>query len=165
MRFAPVLLVLLLSACGGSGTTTADTPEATSSPTPTKQTATIEQYASIIAENRRDVDETMMQLEECSIDAISTCGFVALSASTRAEIVALQLNGASDPKSLKYVGDPPAEVAPLVDDTVSAAENVTRAFETYEVCGAPAECPTELFKVAMEFESLQESMDAWGPYL
>ncbi len=109
--------VLLLVGCSGSST-------AGSSPSSAVSTATTQQYASVIAPITAEAKTKTAALDGCSGPQPLSCKLSALDASWTAENFISKYGLYFDPASKGYLGDPPAEIAPLAGETKAAAERV-----------------------------------------
>lgn len=105
---------------GCSGSSTADT-----SPAPTVSAATTQQYASVIAPITAEAKTKADGIDECSGPPSSlNCKLAALAANWAAQDFLTKYGIYFDPASKGYLGDPPAEIAPLLVVTKTAAEDV-----------------------------------------
>lgn len=163
------LALAAVAACGGDQPSS---PETTASPTPTAATATVSQYASLIAPYERDWREQIATVEDdCRrIDTLLACSLGYMTLGTLAETVHLVLSGAVDnPDSPNYLGEPPAEIARLIGQTLEAAESVPGAVEAWQDsdCVDPLadECLGESLALRRAFGDLTAAYDSWRPYL
>lgn len=175
--------VLAISACGGGGSDgpapaptieeTASEPEPTEEPEPEAETATVQQWASKIAEVEGGVRESVQDWEEedcLPVDLASGnwfCGMNMRGMSTNAQIVVLTIQGGTKEGVPAYIGEPPAEIATLVTETLDAAidaEDATAA--AIESCDASADdCHVKAVNAVIAMGQLERKLDAWKPYL
>lgn len=170
---AAAVALVTLAACGNDDEPTvtpspAPTPtDPTLTPTPAEpETATVAQYASLIAEHEGGWRESVATIEDTCTDpdAIPICAATYLTASFQAETLALDLSGAGD-----EIGEPPTEIADLLADTGAAASAYADAYEAWSATGCEdpldLECGvSESFEMGMALDELTEKFDAWEPY-
>ena len=169
-----LFVVSAVAACG-SGDTTAKSADASPSPIASTAvdsaaaahpTASVAQYASIIAKERADFAESAEKLRPCAIDSSDfVCVATLLSASLQAETLDIQLEGASvdGPNNQLYIGPPPAEIESLVADTRSAAQEVQARADAYDACSS--RCEDEFAQAYFAASDLDDQLKAWEPYL
>lgn len=183
-RHLGIVLVLTLAACGGgsddTGSTTSTTKPAAT--TTTIETATISQYASIVAEDQAEllakIDEAdgcvgLYEPYACSISA----SLAAFTAQLTAQSLHIRLTAADDdkPNNGHYIGAVPEEIEKLVADTISAADEVATTVQAFSDAscaaqpGAPAtpaaNCSDLASAAWLALGRLENEMRAWGPYL
>jgi hypothetical protein len=140
---AAIAMALALSACGDDSE-----PKVDAAPAPVAATATVSQFASAFA--GADLPEAIEKAQEAcgllmeSADA-PICGVTALTL----EYTATGLVG-----KLEDLGQPPAEIAALVDATLLSAAEVRDAAAGFDEDHAP------LMRAMMGFPG-----DEWAPYL
>jgi hypothetical protein len=173
----PVAALLLVAGCSGSPD---DAPQASESPsadpgaTPADaeelaDTATVEQWASVIAEQQLSVDEAQESWDDatCSpsvaadgaADCVAYLTVMGLTAST----AAITIGGAADPDSPTYIGDPPEEIADLVAATIADAEAAAAASE--DVDCFEGDCLSDALEFHDAWNDLRGDLAAWTPYL
>lgn len=147
--------VLALAGCGSTAKPAAGPP---ATPSPTVSTATITTYASRLNGPLKDYRDAWKKYEDtCLIDdSDPICGVLLLTVNLSAKNVALSIHGAEDASSHVYAGKPPAEIAQLVADTLTAAGTVDT--ETGDADHLPNGW-------AADANRLDGLVDAWGPYL
>lgn len=157
-----------LASCGGDQ----PGPEAIAGPSPTAAGATVSQFASLIAPYERDWNDQVATVEDdCRrVDTLVACNLGYVTLSLLAETVHLVLTGAVDsPDSPDYLGEPPAEISRLIDQTLEAAESVPAAVETWRDsdCVDPLadECLAEALNLRRAVGDLTAAYDSWRPYL
>jgi hypothetical protein len=91
-----------------------------------------------------------------------------------AETLDVELRAAIEnrPNNQLYIGQYPAELAPLVAATRSAITNLTADLQAYKdaLCGevtidVAVACVTPAFAVGSSTSQLKSQIDAWGPYI
>lgn len=149
-------------------------PQASLAPAPSPaDAATISQYASLLASHDREWREQLETTEEdCrSIDLHpSTCKLGYMTLGLQAELIEILLGGARDnPDSPGYLGDPPAEVADLVERTLAAARAASDAVEAWleAECADILDraCTVEARAMRWAVNDVTRSLDAWRPYM
>lgn len=166
------IAVLALSGCSG-GTAT----EAAGSPSPPASASasagpTVEEFGSIISENRRDVDEWLEKWDEHTCSPLSVgdgdplCEAHLVAGGYTAEAVKLSLQGATSTQSLVHIGDPPDEIKQLWLETEQAASAAADAGdEIPDDCAAASDCVGKVGDFVTAFEDVQSKFDSWDPYL
>lgn len=158
---------LVLSACT-AGTTE---PPAVESETAAAGVSS-EQFASIIAESRRPVDEWLENWQNggCSAVAVEQgdplCSSYLVSGKLTAETAKLKMEGATKPGVPAYIGEPPSDVAIVwgsTEDVAAAAADAGAALP--EDCSADAECVNKVFVFVSAMRDLQSKYDAWEPFM
>jgi hypothetical protein len=157
------LLLAGLTGCGG-GSDAEVQPAATPSPTPTGKQATVQQWASLIAQQDQKLDETLGQWHEDDCSALSLdyplCEIKFMTLGTVAKTLDIQLQGATSESSPSYLGEPPSEVATLVQETVDAAHEAATLADDPDVKDVG---------VAVRFEGAVDALSTayagWAPYL
>ena len=132
------MLSAAVAACGSEGSADAstespsasDSTSAESSEEPVEQTATVNQYASIIAKNG-DLAKQIEAMDDCdwlgrgSLDydpQSIVCTVGVLTMSYQSMTLSLSLTSAQDSTAPAFIGAPPAGIETLVADTVTAAD-------------------------------------------
>jgi hypothetical protein len=166
-----VLAVALLAGCGASGGAQQGSASKThgsasvgtslsTTPSPTESTATAAQYASIVAKDQQSMADSIRSFtrDYCAVDpsAPPRCLAEALALNLEAQTLVLELNGAKDPSSPTFIGAPPSDVAPLVDDTLGAARTLARASKGMK---------PKMVQVEFAIDDLQREFAAWSPYM
>lgn len=163
-----VLLAGLLAGCAGGSAPSAGSSSTSPSATPsaTGTTASVGQYAGIIAGYREDVARDAETLKGCVIDsADTTCEITLLTVSVMSEGLSTELEGASvdGPNNGLYIGAPPAEIARLLEKTQSASLDVKTMADAYLICKSA--CRDEFAQAYFSVTRLETKFDAWEPYL
>ena len=166
-------LAAALALTAAAGCTSTATPDAAQTPpspsasasattSPTAATATVEQYASIVASVERDLRQAAKSTE-CE-PTVPACALTMLSIQPTAGLLARELQAAPD-----EIGYPPAEIAALVSDTAAKAREFEKAGEKMQrVCSdrpASVGCLSQQIEAGISWGSLESTLDAWGPYL
>lgn len=179
------VLLASLSACGSdsageppgqaaSASTAAPTESTT--PTPEVDTATVEQYASIVAKNQ-DLKKQIGTMSDCdwlgsgSLDADPAsivCQAGVLTLSFQAGTLSTSLKSAQKPGVPAFIGSPPAEIEALVADTVSASDALEKAAAAANKAGceqtAAGKCAALRIDVMQAMGDLERELYAWEPY-
>lgn len=84
--------------------------------------------------------------------------------------LAIDLEPASRDEARAYVGEPPAEIAPLVDDTIAVAREVKATVNELDparqrVDGKASGCLGLLLDFSSAMDDLSAELDAWDAYL
>ncbi|WP_166825344.1 hypothetical protein [Brevibacterium limosum] len=133
-----------------------------------------EEFASIIAEGRRDVDDWLETWDEnyCSPMGVAdgtdimACELSLISGGLIAETKRLELDSATNEDSLVYLGDPPESIAIIWQSTEDAAAAASEAGEAIpENCSTSDDCVSKVMDFEMAMEDLQGKYDAWDPYM
>jgi hypothetical protein len=162
-------------ACGDGASTSVPTAEGAplaEAATPTPDTATVSQWASLVAPYAREWHDLVDTVEEdCRRPAtVVVCHLGYMNLSLRADIIATTLTGViSVPGHPDYLGEPPAEISRLVERTIEAAEGVEPAHGAYSATGCrdpyADECRAEASAMRSAVRELTAAYDAWAPYL
>lgn len=182
---AGAALVLLAACGGGSGnaaspatSTTSVASPTTGQATPPEQTATVEQYASIIAKQKPDLTKYLDELTGPDCDWTSPgsvqvdpqligCWTYPLTLSYAASTLSLSLTGAQKQGVPAYIGAVPPELKGIVADTIAAADKFTPdSANTIQACvkAAGTDCATTLFDFSYNMKQLRDQLAAWSPY-
>lgn len=190
MTMLATTALLLTAACGDSTdasapATTEATQEASAEPEPTSEAttaaepaaeetedagATVQQWASLVAEGAssvRDAHATWEDENGClpgDEDFVCTTGMLTMSLT--ASTLATLLEAGTNVGAPGYIGDPPAEVAGLVEDTRTAATQAADAADAAaDACmDGSEECLSLGMVMSIEYGRLLQQLDAWGPY-
>lgn len=178
----------LLASCSSSVTTEGTSASTSSSSisssseaasaTSTGQTASVQQYASLVAQQKPDLLDYIDQLTggDCdwtspgsvSVDPSSvTCWVVPLTVSYSASTLSLKLKGAQKPGVPAYIGAVPDELKGIVEDTIAAADKLDPDKATAVqncVKTAGPDCTTTLFDFQYNLRELKSQLAAWSPY-
>ena len=163
-----VAALAMAAACGGSSSagSAALSPAATSTPSAAVQTATIAQYASIVASSERSIRSGAKYVEQCptfGAESIPpTCAGWAVDVNATATTLYTKLTGAEGPDkptNQLFIGAPPTEIATLVADTKAAAKAASK-IQNYRSAGAVGRYVRFQYAV----RQLLEQLDAWKPY-
>lgn len=166
--FAALGILISLSGCG-SASTVADKPSvaASESPTPTRPSATAAQFASVIAEDEKGWRDYNDNIGDCAwsrvigkttIDRlkVTTCSL---------NLQTVTLTAQTTIRNLNALGNPPAEISPLVTRTILAltplgAIDATTACEDM-ISQSCSDAETEANGAIRPVVSV---LDAWRPY-
>jgi len=166
--------ILALAGCGDNAAPEEPEPTGSAAPvaSPTPETATVQQWASLIAPLARNWRDLAAEQDEVCLDpqTVTACHLNYLNFKIQSETIILVIDGAAhNPNHPDYLGEPPAEIQRLVEDTLEAAEQVTPAWEAYDAtgCGDPFadSCRGEGFRMRMAVDNVTRVFDAWEPYL
>lgn len=165
---------VLLTGCGG-GPAAAPTPTPTASPT--GKTATVAQYASLVAREKSDNVATINKLLDSNTCALTSpgrvevrspglCSAYAVTAGLQAMTLSVMLTGAKNPDAQMYVGEPPQEIKPLVASAVAAADKVSTTQTAAQDCFTSSTdgCTTKLFDFYRALTDLRSEFNAWNAY-
>lgn len=169
---ALVAAAFIFTGCSASGEpTTTDAQPAAEAETSGPAS---EEFASIIAQSRRDVDEWLDTWDEngCSSIGITTgtdimaCELSLISGGLIAETSRLKLDSATKIEAPAYIGDPPDEINIIWQSTEDAATAASEAGENLpDVCESDEGCGRKIIDFLMAMEDLQSSYDSWEPYM
>lgn len=134
----------------------------------------VEEFASIIAESRRDVDDWLDTWDdnECSSIGVSAgtdifaCELSLTSGGYVAENARLKLASATNEDAPVYIGDPPESIGIIwqsTEDTATAASEA--GDEIPDDCSTDDECAGRVMTFLMAMEDLQSKYDSWAPYM
>lgn len=135
---------------------------------------TVEEFASIIAEGRRDVDDWLETWDQnyCSPMGVAdgtdimACELSLMSGSLIAETKRLEVDSATNEDSLVFLGGPPESIAIIWQSTEDAAVAASEAGETLpEDCSTRDDCVNKARDFVMAMEELQGKYDSWDPYM
>lgn len=165
-----VAAVFMITGC--SAASEPAEPEA-QPPTQTEEAGpSVEEFASIIAESRRPVDDWLDDWDEYTCSTLSVADGDPLCEATLtgggyvAETARLELNSATKEDSLVYIGDPPDSIAIIWQSTEDVATAASEAGEEIpDDCSASDECAGAVMTFLMAMEDLQAKYDAWEPYM
>jgi hypothetical protein len=162
---AAALAVLFLAGCSGGGDARALQP-----PSPAVKQATVRQYASVIAQHGVPVQETSAEQRSCLPGDRSDfgCGARWLTLAFQVQTLSIRMRIVTDPSREEWLGEPPAEIADLVDRTMSAVLDAGAVGEDYVnavgKCSDAACAPHDL-ALMDAVRRLTSELDAWQPYL
>ena len=183
-RFGTVLVsfaVLALAGCGGTSGSAAGTVTSSASAKPTREKATVAQYASIVAKQQASMVKTLDDLLSDNCDWTTpgkvdrrpgdiTCGMSVLTVNFEAQTLQTVLIGAQKPGAPAYIGVPPDEIASILADTKTASDTLASTSNAANPCTAPAvspdsaQCVKALFDFYRAMTGMQAQFAAWGPY-
>lgn len=133
---------------------------------------TVEQFASIIAESRRPVDDWMedtWDANTCSASIVAagdvTCDLALLSGTTIASTAYIVLDTPTKIDAPGYIGDPPKEVAIIWQSTKDAAKKASDAGEEIpDDCSTDPTCASKVLAFDIAMYDLQGKYESWAPY-
>ncbi|HET6918257.1 MAG TPA: hypothetical protein VFI46_02205 [Jiangellaceae bacterium] len=170
---AAVLVALFLAACG-SGNDDLATSDTAQAATVQGGEAPVEQYASLIAGHEGEWRDSVENIHDTCADstAADACAAAYRTASEQAETIRTAISAAHDPacqasaRCSGYVGETPAEIAPLVADIEAAATDYSAAFESWDAtsCTNPLDwhCGTdEAGAMFTALGALTRQFDVW----
>lgn len=173
-------LALLTTACSGeiTGEDPAATPATTevaepenASPAPTEESASVEQWASLVARERNAYDDVQEPWEEaiCSPTTAARgavdCQAMMLTMGLVGDTASITFWEATDPGAEAYMGVPPLEIAELVTNTAIAADEVSGMGIDVDMDCFASDCVSEAFDLHRAWSALGEMYSAWEPYL
>lgn len=186
MKRLIVAVALVLAGCAAPGVTPAvptaspSTSAKVTSPSASAsgRTATVAQYASLIARNKSDyvgqIDK-LLDSRQCAITSpghVDVPGSIVCSAGIvtlgyQAETLSIILSGAMDPTKPKlFIGEPPAEIKSLIAETITASQEVKTSSEAASACATKdgPNCTTKLFTLFTALKDMRAQFDAWKPF-
>lgn len=137
-------------------------PQVPAATTPSRPTASVQQYASAVSPPIKSLRDTYQQYQAnaCAVRSADSgglaCSLAPLTFSEESQTLALTLRGSAKPGVPAYIGDPPAEIAKLVEDTTAAAEVVTDASSAQ---------PVDQGTLFAALSNLMSTLDRWDPYM
>ena len=187
MKRVIATVALLLAGCAASPGVTPAVPTASpsastkvTSPSASAsgRTATVAQYASLIARNKSDYVgqiDTLLDSRKCAITSpgdVDVPGSIVCSAGIvtlgfEAETLSIILSGAMDPTKPKlFIGEPPAEIKSLIAETITASQEVKTSSEAASACATKdgPGCTTKLFTLFTALKDMRAQFDAWKPF-
>lgn len=123
----------------------------------------LRQWGSAMSGALDDWEETATSLQECAFTDCSFSGSLnVLSASAMSKTVPLVIS-----TTKRDVGDPPAELAPLVENVETRAAQVEVAADAMEGCEWPVvgECAEFLGDLNAAMGAMSRAVVPWAPYL
>lgn len=168
MRRIGVLVLVVLFAitgCGGGSSTpkaepTGSTSNPVTSPSPT--TATVAQYASVIAQREAGIRRDYERIRSCAIfiSSATTCGLATVTVRADMFVLVNELTGKSRQTGTSFLGAPPAEVAALAATTVADARAANREAGKLH---RPL-TPNKMVPLDIALETLTNDLSGWKPY-
>ena len=167
-----LLLIVALSGCSSAGNYDESSRPSTT-PTPTADTASIAQWAGLVAERKLELDDWYEDWDDaiCS-SAASTeidCNVQLTIATFLAQTNHIVIAAPSDPAAKTYLGKVPAEISSLYAETISLTEEAQTAGDAWSEAGCESGEAGDCIGLAFEFESALDSVRtkfaAWSPYL
>jgi hypothetical protein len=173
IKTAAVLAVLLAAGCGGpAGTRSSDG-------SPSRDSATVGQYVSIVNTNRVKLDETFIELSQaCQWSApgqvandptLAICNHGPVTASRQAARLHMALTTAAQEHTPGYIGEPPNQIDSLVTQTRDQAARLRRAGGALGKSPCIAQripgCQHKLSTFTSAMTALRNRLGAWGTYL
>ncbi|WP_231442065.1 hypothetical protein [Brevibacterium zhoupengii] len=168
-----VATAFFITGCAGVPATTAGAEVEPAAETETTE-ASAEEFASIIAEGRRDVDEWLETWDEnyCSPIGVGdgtdimACEISLISGGLIADTKVIEMDSATKEDSLVYIGEPPESIAIIWQSTLDAATAASEAGEAVpDDCTTADDCTSKVMEFTMAMEDLQGKYDAWEPYM
>jgi hypothetical protein len=160
---AVIVATLAPAACGGAAAATSAASE-----------ATVEQYASLVADHEGEWRESVENIHDSCADAsaANACAAAYRTASERAEMLRTALSAAhdpdchTDPQCDGYLGEVPAEIAVLVADTDTAGADYSVALRAWDAtnCANPLDWHCGADEAGAMFSTLgalTRQFDAW----
>ncbi len=154
-----------LAGCSGSSVGDESSTSVLPSSSPSGSTASVAEYASLLARQRGVVVAALSSLEPCAGDragptrpAGRTCTVV----ETRAGDLDRALERAGDGHADDYLGLPPGDIAALLAATRAAAQDARTAARAAARC--PTSCADEMAAAVAAAHDLESELDAWATY-
>lgn len=175
LAVAGLLSIVPLSACA-SGATSTPSKEAGETPA-VEESSTVEQWASLIAQQSVDWDEWKAEWDDATCSSIAAaegamdCNLMLTSAMYMLQTTSIELEPAtSEGKKGFIASEPPAEVANLYAATEEAAPSGAAAAKAWQDanCGLSTsgeECGGLSSDLETTVDDLMSEYAAWGPYL
>lgn len=147
-------------------------PNSSSSPsTSAHPTATVADFAVVIAKHHADWDDQVAQTEENCLDPalVMACSLGYQTLGMKAETLHIRLTNVYD-SAVKgsYKGSPPEEIEDLLTETEVAALDVRDAVDAFLAtsCVDPFDpaCASEAISMQSAISGLSRSLDAWSAY-
>lgn len=133
---------------------------------PSQEFATVQQYASVVAEARRDMEEYVGIVEDCALGYSTGDIACALAPLTfRAQTSTLNIRLSQDAKDDIRLLPPPPEIADLVARTLEVTGEIEALSEAVDECDQYEGCEGEWFALSMGASKVQDILDAWQPYI
>lgn len=150
---------------------TATDAEPVEEPEPAVTGATVEQWASLVAEGANKVRAPYESWNDTDNDCLPgdtdiTCMMIMLTMQYSADAFALSLEAGAKPDAPGFIGTPPVEIHSLVADTHEAAVLATTTAEAaHDSCSEQGEdCLGLAFEADYSYGKLVDKLDAWQPY-
>lgn len=154
-RIVLVLGAAILVACGGDDGADRAPIEREAAPT-----ASVDQYASVVAEHRDQMLGAIADIDECRF-RVDVDPFCAVTLTTSGGLLDATL--AVFIRDLDALEGPPQEIEALVERTLSEATEVQPAAAALADCGDGEDCASRA--VSLFAEGLAGALRAWGPHL
>lgn len=146
-------------------------PVVVAAPTPSPTGPTVGQFASIVAKDGAGIKTAVRNIAPCQDiygGSDLTCSVGWMTVSLRIEILRIDLASAVTPSAIGYLGKPPAEVAPLVRDTVESTKLMKRAEVLLtQYCDAQPNlnlCDSATLTWVSAKEQVLSEIAGWSPY-
>jgi hypothetical protein len=166
----------LVSACSNTSGTPQPAQQqnamaAATSTSDSAPTASVEDFAAVVAEHHADWDKTVTDLEALCLDpaTVPACHLTYMTVSLKAETIRLALSTVHKPDAPGYVGAPPEEIEDLLTETESAADAASvAANDLVEAAGCDDPfadtCIEQRFAADGAIDDLSGKLDAWTAY-
>ena len=155
-----------LAGCSGSSVGDESSTSVLPSSSPSGSTASVAEYASLLARQRGVVVAALSSLEPCAGDARDgsdpACRANLHVVETRAGDLDRALQRAGDGHADDYLGLPPGDIAALLAATRAAAQDARTAARAAARC--PTSCADELAAAVAAAHDLESELDAWATY-
>ena len=167
--------LVLIGACGlmlaGCATSPAPAAVPKPAPSPSDSSASVQQWASIVAEEQAELAKWRDQwnADNCKLAAVDdlTCSIETLTGTFVVQTVSTKLKIPTTAKSTGFIGTPPKEIRGLYGDTQTMAEGAVTAGKAWsDGCSKTAsdECLQLVFEFDTAVEKLETKFAAWAPY-
>jgi hypothetical protein len=175
---ATLVMAATLAGCGGStegGSSSSAAPssatqatEASSSaaPEPAVEYATVEQYASVVASTQRDIEDSIVTVDDCALGFSKgdlACALAPMNLALTAGLLKILISEEAKPEDRLL--PPPPEIESLVAKTIEAAGVAEDLGNATSDCGLYKGCESEWIELSFAAGDLQDVLDSWAPYL
>ena len=152
-----------LAGCSGSTIGDESSTSVLPSSSPSGSTASVAEYASLLARQRGVVVAALSSLEPCASDGPDpACQANLHRVETRARDLDRALERAGDGHADDYLGLPPGDIAALLAATRAAAQDARTAARAAAQC--PTSCADEMAAAVAAAHDLESELDAWATY-
>ena len=152
-----------LAGCSGSSIVDESSTSVLPSPSPSGSTASVAEYASLLARRRGVVVAALSSLEPCASDVPDpACRANLHRVETRAGDLDRALERAGDGHADDYLGLPLGDIAALLSATRAAAQDARTAARAAARC--PTSCADEMAAAVAAAHDLESELEAWATY-
>ena len=161
------VVMAALTACSSGGEA-----DSSAAPSPAVSSASVTQIASALTPSINSATEAVGKYDDAFSEFVfssvldegtvkqdkALCSATMLAANYTAQTLSLTVEGLVTPTSNTYIGQPPAELVPLLDETKQEADAFVASAEEQS---AKKKCRVEPLTVT----SFSNVLEKWGPYL